>query len=358
MNRAVPAHKTPRVDSKRVVGLWKALARQNVELQGLPLVALASAIERAVRHERSSRERGLFPRHDTCDILHWIAVERDHGQRDEALWRCFLAAHFGRGSANSRDRAAVESAARFLRAFTDTPVWTFSAVRDTEALAGWLESAEDRLRSLKFGNHRKYESKRPQQLLSVITSFLRLVDDRGGSPSLLFDDSRSKHERERFACLFRRLKPLNRFARTGRFDLLILLADLHLVAAEPGSCFLAGSTGPLRGARRLWCGVRDVEELESKARELEASLRITPRCLEDALCNWQKADTARAVCTVDDGACDEPAGSEAAANSSAADAVRRRRPRGALHASSSRPRLTSGAVLRPMPKVEALIRRR
>jgi len=78
-----------------------------------------------------------------------------------------------------------------------------------------------------------------------------------------------------------------RFGRTGRFDFLALLLDLQLVSAEPASCYLRGSTGPLQGARKLW-GKRPVSQLDYLAADLAQRLGISPIVLEDALCNWQK----------------------------------------------------------------------
>ena len=92
---------------------------------------------------------------------------------------------------------------------------------------------------------------------------------------------------DEFDVLYRRLRPVTRFGRTGCFDFLVLLLDLGLISAEPRSCYLRGATGPLQGAKLLW-GERLPRELDEMAAELSEWLDVSPIVMEDALCNWQK----------------------------------------------------------------------
>ena len=92
---------------------------------------------------------------------------------------------------------------------------------------------------------------------------------------------------DEFDILYRRLRLVTRFGRTGRFDFLVLLLDLGLISAEPRSCYLRGATGPLQGAKLLW-GERLSKELDELAAELSERLDVSPIVMEDALCNWQK----------------------------------------------------------------------
>ncbi len=92
---------------------------------------------------------------------------------------------------------------------------------------------------------------------------------------------------DEFDILYRRLRSVTRFGRTGRFDFLVLLLDLDLISAEPRSCYLRGATGPLQGAKLLW-GERLPKELDEMAAELSERLDVAPIVMEDALCNWQK----------------------------------------------------------------------
>ena len=93
----------------------------------------------------------------------------------------------------------------------------------------WLYDRGADLESLSFGNHRKYESKQPDLLWEVVESFVNLAMDYGGPMALvtLADDD------DPFHILYRRLSPLHRLSRTGRFDFLVMLPDLELISAEP-----------------------------------------------------------------------------------------------------------------------------
>lgn len=238
---------------------------------------------------RAIRQRDVIARHwtiitDHDDIIALIQSARESGDIDEAIWRSFLAAHFGRPSAHG-DRQ-IQSASRFLCAFHTSPFWAWKRVlRNPAALREWLfECAED-LETLAFGNHRKYESQKPVRIWSVIDSFVSLAGDYG-TPMELFSVDADESNDE-FDALYRRLCPLKRFGRTGRFDFLVLLLDLGCISAEPTSCYLVGATGPLAGAKLLW-DESEGRELDRLAAELSERLGVSPIVLEDALCNWQK----------------------------------------------------------------------
>ena len=81
---------------------------------------------------------------------------------------------------------------------------------------------------------------------------------------------------------------LPRFGRTAAFDLLLFLGQMGVVDVAPEACHLAGATGPLQGARRLWGAARPTQELEQLAAELARYLEVSPDIIEDALCNWNK----------------------------------------------------------------------
>ena len=84
----------------------------------------------------------------------------------------------------------------------------------------------------------------------------------------------------------------------GWQSLIFLLwwAKLGLVSIEPGSTFMQGSTGPVKGARLLFGGSThagiDCSTLEERLVNLEGDLslgKMGMQVLEDALCNWQKS---------------------------------------------------------------------
>lgn len=262
-----------------------ALLPAGVKLRATDLRLFIDHIDRSSRLRKSMERRFSKGEWPNTDIIFFICEARDAGDLDEALWRAFLAAHFGRDSASGNQKG---SAARLLCGFKNAPVWTWCVVKDAPgAFHRWLLSRRTELRSLLYGNHRKYESKKPDDIWAVIESFIDLVNGHGNRPSLLFSTDASMSRQDRFDLLFERLRALHRFGRTGRFDFLSLLADLGLVKAHPGSCCLRGSTGPLNGARLLW-GRRPVGELDELAADLARKLGVSPLVIEDALCNWQK----------------------------------------------------------------------
>lgn len=245
-------------------------------------------VEHSIRWSRTWRRRlRAGGGKGDLDIVRLARIARDRGDRDEAIWRAFLAAHFGRASASPGEEL---SAGHLLCAFEQEPYWTWSAVtsRDSE-LETWLKAHEVQLRTLKFGNHRKHESKKPDVLYGVLSSFVDFGQALGGSPlsALTFDAQLTPAER--FGVAYVELtSSLRRFGRLGVFDFLVLLRDLDLVELEPDGCYLEGSTGPLQGARRLWGHSRRVRELERLAMELSACAGVGPEIVEDALCNWNK----------------------------------------------------------------------
>ncbi len=147
-----------------------------------------------------------------------------------------------------------------------------------------MTSNRGELKKLTFGNHRKYESKEPGHLWKVMSSFVELAT---GGPALLLAVG-GENPAERFDELDERLRPLYRFGRTGRFDFVMVLADLKLVDAVPASCHLRGATGPRYGAQRLWGRRKSLAELERLADSLATRLGVSAAVVEDALCNWQK----------------------------------------------------------------------
>jgi len=217
------------------------------------------------------------------DVIGLIQLSREAGDLDEAVWRSFLAAHFGRASADEGQR---HTASDFLCGFGGEPYWTWERVcQSMNPLWAWLSSHAADLQSLSYGNHRKFESKQPGDVFEVIRSFVTVAKEHGGPAKLVTVDAGGAALR--FDLLYRRLSRLWRFRRTGCFDFLALMIDLGLVSAEPGSCYLRGATGPLKGAKRLW-GPRHIGELEDLAADLAERLDVSPMAVEDALCNWKK----------------------------------------------------------------------
>ena len=226
---------------------------------------------------------------DRLDIFRWIIEAKTAGDLDEALWRGFLATHFGRGSADPAKRLQVESAAQLLCGFGDSPRWTWDAVSSQpEVFEDWLEDEIDQLQNvIQFGNHRKRRSKQPGDIFRVVESFVEWVDRHGKTPQRAFTTIGARTPEERFDVLYYRALELYDFGRLAALDMLILLGEVGVLAIRPGSVYLKGATGPLAGARKLW-GNLPVAKLAWRADELARRADLPFDIVEDALCMWQK----------------------------------------------------------------------
>ncbi len=272
--------------TKQIIAVLEEQGVPRSEAQAAPF---AQAILQAERWSEYWKKLLKVPqRLEAMDILRWISEVQRSGDLDEALWRGFLAGHFGRPSAGLREPEKIMSAGWFLCGFSATPIWTWDRVSsDCRGFEAWLQSHQMDLKTLQFGNHRKYESKRPEKLFEVISSFVAWVKSNGGTPRQAFAADGSDDPWARFDTLFHAMKGIQRFGRTARFDTLCLLGNLELVSVIPGSCYLDGATGPLRGAEKLW-GKYAVSRLTSLADQTAQYLDVPMEVFEDALCNWQK----------------------------------------------------------------------
>jgi hypothetical protein len=211
------------------------------------------------------------------------------GNMDEAIWITFLSIHFGKHKRHG------------WRMFRDvysglgTGLWTWQrASAEPDAFRRWLEENHDKIGGA-FGNHRKYESLNPDSRSStarVIESFLRLTSP---SPSRYFSAvarSVGNDPKRIFDAAYNRLA-IERFGRLAKFDFLSILGRLDLAPLEPGSAYLRGATGPLKGARLLIDGdpssSTTIDEIESILQRLDSTLIIGMQVMEDSLCNWQKS---------------------------------------------------------------------
>jgi hypothetical protein len=170
-----------------------------------------------------------------------------NGNPDEAIWLIFLSIHFGKHGRHGwrmlRDVYSGLGAAR----------WSWDRVSAQPGVfRKWLKENRVNIGGA-FGNHRKYETLAVDSKSStalVIESFIRqcgpspsayfaaLTRSNGNDPMKIFDAAY-----EAFA--------IPRFGRLAKFDFLALLGRMDLAPLKPGSAYLRGATGPLRGARLL-----------------------------------------------------------------------------------------------------------
>lgn len=282
----VPASPTPssEVLLLRFEAVDRVLSGQNAEAGPEARKQFVEMLERSIRQRNVVSQLGSKIASGDSDIISLIQRAIDSRNTDEAIWQCFLATHFGRPSA--RDERQAQSASRFLCAFRQAPFWTWDRVTESpDALREWLFECPDELATLMYGNHRKYESPKPKHIWSVCESFIWLGINHHSLEELI--SANAERCADGFDALYRRLRAIKRFGRTGRFDFLILLLDLGIISSEPTKPYLQDSTGPLAGAKLLW-GEHSPKQLDAWAAELTAELGVSSIAMEDALCNWQK----------------------------------------------------------------------
>jgi hypothetical protein len=260
-----------------------ALATQGIKLGPASLNHFLHHLSRSTRNRKAVSKK-LSRMRDQQDIIWLIRKERDAGNLDEAVWRAFLATHFGRTSSQDKDR--IYSATKLLCSFGEKPFWTWKRIRrHNDAFRDWLRTERHKLATLKFGNHRKYESPKPNSIYQTVDSFVQLALEFKSPAGLLNVDDDAGDE---FDVLYRRFRPIWRFGRTGKFDFLELLYDLKLIKHTANKCYLRGATGPRIGAKQLWGESVSIGMLEQRAIELADMLGVSKFVMEDCLCNWQK----------------------------------------------------------------------
>jgi hypothetical protein len=211
------------------------------------------------------------------------------GQVDEAIWLIFLATHFGQhGSQGWRMLKDVYSG-------LGGGVWTWARVSaNPTQFLDWLKLNAGNIKGA-FGNHRKYETLNPNSkagTANVIESFINCF---GASPSRWFSQlvrTTGNDPHKLFDAAYIELT-IDRFGRLARFDFLALLGRLDLTPIAPGSAYLSGATGPLRGARLLIDGEAKSKtraaQLDAILQDLDRVVQVGMQVMEDSICNWQKS---------------------------------------------------------------------
>jgi hypothetical protein len=211
------------------------------------------------------------------------------GRRDEAIWLTFLAIHFGQHGRHGWRML------RDIYSGLGSGTWTWNRVSSNpSSFRKWLRQNIGGIGGA-FGNHRKYETLNPdspQGTASVIESFVACCSP---SPAQWFDSlSRTigNNPYNVFDAAYDGLA-IARFGRLAKFDFLALLGRLDLAPISPGSAYLTGATGPLRGARLLVDGdpasKTNAKSLDTVLQQLDETLNVGMQVMEDSICNWQKS---------------------------------------------------------------------
>lgn len=150
-------------------------------------------------------------------------------------------------------------------------------------VTSWVDEYENSNEKVKFGNHRKYVSVR--QLENAFRTYIDWVNINGGHAALF--RSKNLSAEDLFSNLFKTI-PIFTLGRLGKFDYLSILYKTGLADIKANHCYIAGSTGPIKGAKLLF-GNNSGKELDKIAINLADFLSVGYQEMEDALCNWQKA---------------------------------------------------------------------
>jgi hypothetical protein len=285
--------------------LIKALQHHARAVKPLPGIAdrraletLAMQIVASLRREkyfkvvqqRPTSARRMNPNHASFDAERAVAYHVQKGNIDEAAWLIFLMTHFAR-PADSGWRRLQDVYGRL-----GTGIWDWRTVSaNPGAFATWLGQNWTKIRG-KFGNHRKYESLRPnanRNLARVVESYIAWVGSAGHRKFFADFVRRCGNDPHKiFEALYRQM-PVLSFGRLAKFDYLSMVGRYGIAPIEPGSAYLDGATGPAEGAHLLFDGRPDGlssnEDLQNSLDALDRDLNVGMKVLEDALCNWQKS---------------------------------------------------------------------
>jgi hypothetical protein len=274
-------------NQQRLLGVVNASQRNTLAMQ---MIASLRRLDytRLIKSRDISPDRGN-PDTDLFEPERAAALLARNGQIDEAIWLIFLATHFGQhGRHGWRMLRDVYSGLGSGR-------WTWNRISSNpQQFRVWLQQNWQQIRGA-FGNHRKYETLNPASnngTATVVESFVQcftpspsgwfaaIVRSSGNNPHTVFDMAYGN-------------LTIARFGRLAKFDFLALLGRLDLAPVAPGSAYLSGATGPLRGARLLVDGnassISKAKDLDAILQQLDVLLGVGMQVMEDSICNWQKS---------------------------------------------------------------------
>jgi len=275
----------------------------------LPGIALAKTRETLVLQIISSMRRIDYlkviqekkissARHDPTSMLfdpiRAAILSRNDGNYDQAVWLTFLQAHFGKSKVDG-----WKLASNVYGSFHAGPVWTYKEYIDDpvaffDMLHANRHSLEDSAKSGSYSNHRRYQPKTPEGIAKVFTSFASLLEEYGGFRGMIVGvhANRGQAAEDAFDGLYKIVKRVHGFGRLGCFDFLTMMGKLELAPITPGTTYLPGATGPLKGANLLVYGDREhgvaTKALVQRVDALDDFLGCGKQVIEDSLCNWQK----------------------------------------------------------------------
>lgn len=285
------ALETHSANVRKLPGTTEDLVREALAMQFVASLRREDYYRRI--QQKAVPARKADPNLGTFDAERAVAYHVQSGNIEEAAWLIFLMTHFARPVSSGWLRLQQ------VYGRLGHGVWDWPTVsQNPQAMIMWVA---DNWLSIagKFGNHRKYESLRPDSNRSfgdVLLSYLGWIgpaghqmfyaaniQQAGNNPATIFD------------ALYRSMN-VKSFGRLAKFDYLALIGRYGIAPIEPGSAYFNGATGPASGARLLFTGshmgAATEVQLQCWVDELDASLHMGMAVMEDALCNWQKSPTA------------------------------------------------------------------
>ena len=241
-----------------------------IEIQTLARQIVDSTNKTAYFNILSQREVSAMrtqPQHVLFDPIRSVLYYKNQNL-DEACWLIFLMVHTGDSTKKNW---------QFVRELYDV-IGKWDEI-NFDTMENWLKKAP----KFKFGGHRKYESL--SQLIDVVFSYQTWVKKMGGYAAL-FNQPFDTPE-QRYAWLYQKMRVF-RFGRLAKYDYLGLCALTGVASLKADRCYIEGSSGPLKGAKRLF-GAYDDDTLNEMTMRLAENLEIGYQEIEDALCNWQKS---------------------------------------------------------------------
>ena len=247
---------------------------------------------------RNISKRRVDPMDEIFDPIYAAIYQQRNGNIEEAFWLVFLFVHFGKHA-----RGGWRYLKDVYGSLGKGPLWTWSRISgDPRMFREWLAENVSEIKGNScpggFGNHRKYQSLDACGEFgtgSAIESYVKWIGQSISQQDLFmhFCAQASGDSHEAFELLYRSMNSVASFGRTAKFDYLAMIGKLDLAPIEPGAAYLSGSTGPIKGAKLLYCETTiakiSSKKLDGWLQDLNASLQVGMQPLEDALCNWQKS---------------------------------------------------------------------
>lgn len=244
---------------------------------------------RAIDHRRADPTTPLF------DPIKGAVHHLKQGSFDEACWLTFIGTHFGKDV-----NTGWSLAQQVYGALGGGFVWNWNAIcGQNPRFRDWMAENEETFlansKRWKFSNHRKYQSMKvsaPTGTATVFESYVEWVQNYGSHRDLFLamNQKVGQNPADNFDCLFKEMDAVKGFGRLAKFDHLTMLSKVGVVAIEPPSPYIQGSTGPRSGAEQMFNATgASANQLNDLVIGLGEHLEVGMQVMEDALCNWQKS---------------------------------------------------------------------